>query len=261
MDRELAILIVEDDQQACQELSGYIEALDGARLVGSTTTAAEAVTLVSDTMPDVLILDLELHRGGGNGLMVLEQLRQQQLTKVPYVLVTTNNSSAVTYEAVRQLGADFIMAKHQEGYSAKHVVDFLMLLKDTIMSHHHVEKIPAGAPESPAQRQKRTALRIAAELNNIGISPKAVGYAYLADAIGLLISKNMVNITTVISKTYKKTESSVERAMQNAINKAWRTNDIEDLLRYYTAKINSDRGVPTLTEFIYYYANKLKMEL
>ena len=48
--------------------------------------------------------------------------------------------------------------------------------------------------------------------------------------------------------------------MQNAIKSAWRTNDIDDLLTYYTAKINPNRGVPTLTEFIYYYANQITNE-
>lgn len=48
--------------------------------------------------------------------------------------------------------------------------------------------------------------------------------------------------------------------MQNAIAKTWRTAPIDDLLKFYTAKINSEKGVPTITEFVYYYANKLKNE-
>ena len=48
--------------------------------------------------------------------------------------------------------------------------------------------------------------------------------------------------------------------MQNAINSAWRHTDIEDLLKYYTARIHSDKAVPTTMEFVYYYANKIKDE-
>lgn len=68
------------------------------------------------------------------------------------------------------------------------------------------------------------------------------------------------NINTVIAQKYGKTDASVERAMQNAINRAWRTGNVEELLFYYTARINPSRGVPTITEFISYYANKLKSE-
>ena len=46
--------------------------------------------------------------------------------------------------------------------------------------------------------------------------------------------------------------------MQNAITRAWRSSPIDELLLHYTAKISQERGSPTLTEFIYYYANKIK---
>ena len=49
--------------------------------------------------------------------------------------------------------------------------------------------------------------------------------------------------------------------MQNAILYAWRISPIEDLATYYTAKINYETGVPTPTEFIYYYVSKIKKEL
>lgn len=48
--------------------------------------------------------------------------------------------------------------------------------------------------------------------------------------------------------------------MQNALNRAWKQTDVDELLVHYTAKVNTERGVPTITEFIYYYANKLKNE-
>ena len=57
---------------------------------------------------------------------------------------------------------------------------------------------------------------------------------------------------------HRKTENSVERAMQNAIDRTWKTTDINVLLKHYTAKINPDRGAPTITEFIHYYAQQIK---
>ena len=49
--------------------------------------------------------------------------------------------------------------------------------------------------------------------------------------------------------------------MQNAILSAWRKSSIEDLNQYYTAKINYETGVPTPTEFIYYYVKKIEKDL
>ena len=46
--------------------------------------------------------------------------------------------------------------------------------------------------------------------------------------------------------------------MQNAINRTWTTSDLETLTQAYTGKISSSKGSPTVTEFIFYYANKIK---
>ena len=98
------------------------------------------------------------------------------------------------------------------------------------------------------------------EENTIGISSKAKGYQYLIDAIELIIKEPRQCLCRIIGEKYSKSDVSVERAMQNAINRAWKTNDIDVLLCHFTAKINSEKGVPTITEFVYYYANKIKNE-
>ena len=116
------------------------------------------------------------------------------------------------------------------------------------------------AAENPHQNHKRIEQRIITELNYIGISPKAVGYQYLIDTIQIVINNPVPNLSTLIGNKYKKTESSVERAMQNAINRAWKQTDIDELIYHYTARIHSEKGVPTTTEFVYYYATKLNSE-
>jgi DNA-binding NarL/FixJ family response regulator len=260
MEKILSILLVEDDQAACRDFIDYVEELDDISLIGVTNNSSKALEYIKDYLPDAVILDLELHHGSGNGLLVLKELKLMLLDKLPYVLVTTNNSSFITYETARHMGADFIMSKHQADYSTKNVIDFLNMMKPIIHSRNQTASKEHATTESPEQRNRRIVLRISTELNNVGISPKAVGYQYLVDAIQLVVRQPMQNLCNTIGQKYGKTESSVERAMQNAINKAWRTSDIDDLLHYYTARVSSDKGMPTLTEFIYYYANKIKTE-
>lgn len=150
------------------------------------------------------------------------------------------------------------MSKHQSDYSEQNALEFLTMVKDIIQNNINRQHSACTTTESPIQREKRLKKRITVELENIGISAKLVGYKYLIDSILLAINGQTNNICVTIAQKYAKSDSSVERAMQNAINRAWRSTDIDDLLLYYTAKINSDKGVPTLTEFIYYYANKIK---
>lgn len=257
---KLSMILVEDDPIACNELTDSIEELDDLSLVGVTNNAKQAIDYIKDFLPDVMILDLELHKGSGNGLNVLNEMNQLSLNNRPYILITTNNSSQITYESARHLGADFIMAKYQADYSVKSIVDFLRIMKPVILSRKQSASETHSTNESPDMRNKRIIRRISTELNYVGISPKVIGFQYLMDAIQLVIKQPMQNICNTIGEKYRKTETSVERAMQNAINKAWRTSDIDDLLKYYTARINSEKGVPTITEFVYYYANKIKNE-
>lgn len=259
MARELTVFLVEDDPCACKEIIQYIDTLEDMHLIDVTNNSEKAERLIRDNLPDAVILDLELHCGGGSGLSLLQRLQQDSPPRMPYILVTTNNSSAITYEAARQAGADYIFSKHQEGYSAKAAVDFLRTLKNVIQNSANTAN-SISKTESPVQRDKRISRRISTELDRVGISPKATGYQYLIDGIQIVIKAPTQNLCSVIGQKYGKTESSVERAMQNAIAKAWRTTPIDDLLRFYTARISSEKGVPTITEFIYYYANKLKNE-
>ena len=140
----LRVLLVEDDATSCMEINDYISRLDDVTLVASTNNASTAIEYMKEFLPDAVILDLELHQGGGDGLFFLAQLQQLELSKHPYILVTTNNSSNITYESARQLGADFILAKYQENYSAQYVVEFLRIMKKVIFSEIQKKALELG---------------------------------------------------------------------------------------------------------------------
>ena len=259
MERELIILLVEDDEKACEELRSYIEQTSDIRLQGITNNSTEALELVRSGLPDAVILDLELHYGGGNGLFFLDGLKKMNLSHRPYILVTTNNSSVITLEQARSMGADFIMAKYESQYSAQYVVEFLRMMSDVILEAKAQTQNSASVV-SEEERTRSLTQRIHRELDFVGISPKAIGYQYLTDAILLAFHDPQPNLCRKLSEKYHKTDVSIERAMQNAINRAWRTSDPDDLLEHYTARIRSDKGVPTLMEFVSHYVNVLRLE-
>ncbi|MCM1159132.1 MAG: response regulator [Bacteroidales bacterium] len=258
MNRDLNIILIEDDKDTCKRFTECAETTDGVTILSATDSSSKALELVIEYLPDVVILDLELNQGKGNGLLFLQGLNDLSPDFKPFILISTNNSSSTIYEYARKLGADFIMFKHQQDYSEQKVLDFLIMMKEIIQQSHQHRHPGYAAHESPHKQEKRLNRLITMELDKIGISPKVIGYKYLTDAILLVIRNRKCNLCASIGQKYGKTDSSVERAMQNAINKAWRTNDIDELLKHYTAKISSEKGVPTLTEFIYYYATKIE---
>lgn len=260
MDNPLTILLVEDEATICKNFVKYAATLDDVSIVSVTNDSAKALQDVQDYLPNAIILDLELHKGSGSGLDVLRGIKDMKLDRLPYILITTNNTSSVTYEYARRLGADYIISKHQADYSEQKTLDFLRLLKDAIQSMRKTSSGNYYTSETPNEQEQRILRRITSEFNQIGIHPGIKGQRYLTDAIQLVIEEPRHGLCSMIAEKYGKTDSSVERAMQNAINKAWRTTDIDELLLYFTAKISSKKGVPTITEFVYYYANKIKSE-
>lgn len=175
----LRVLLVEDDATSCMEINDYISRLDDVTLVASTNNASTAIEYMKEFLPDAVILDLELHQGGGDGLFFLAQLQQLELSKHPYILVTTNNSSNITYESARQLGADFILAKYQENYSAQYVVEFLRIMKKVIFSEKGKTASKITATEPSESKDKRLIQKIQHELNLIGIARKLLVTAIL----------------------------------------------------------------------------------
>ena len=98
------------------------------------------------------------------------------------------------------------------------------------------------------------------ELDLIGVTAKLKGRQYIHDAILYLIQNENSNINVIqhLTKVYKKSGNTITNGIQNAIIHAWRVSAIEDLTKYYTARVNYETGIPTPMEFIYYYVDKIK---
>lgn len=264
MDRKLEILLVEDNEDECLKLKGRVELeYEEFTFIGVTDNQKTAFEIIKNSIPDVIVLDLELHQGGGNGLSLLQQIKAENLPFPPYILITTANVSAITHETARALGADFIMTKKQTDYSPKAVLDFLKIVKPAIINRRNssCEVSSAATEETENTRKKRIEKQITLELNNIGIKTGVKGFKYLIKAIAYYIDGSYERINSLVAKEYGVTPTSVDRAMQNAINHAWSSTDVETLYKNYKAQIRQGKDAPTLMEFISYYAIKIKEEL
>lgn len=257
---KINLIIVEDDNNTVEEYKAGIKCFDNFYLAATTSSSSEALEKVKEYSPHAVILDLELHKGSGNGLMFLKELSALNLKNKPFILVVTNNISSVTHSIARNLGADFVITKNQSDFSCKMVLEFLSSVAASALTSdiNSTDAAKAAVSISYSETMKE---KISTELDLIGISPKLKGRQYLADAIEITCKQRMPNLCSIIAKKYSKTDASVERAMQTAINHAWRNTDIESLERYYTTYINPQKGVPTVMEFIYYYSDKIKKSL
>ena len=258
MNNFISVLIIEDDVRTCDELCQCITQYEDMKVAAVCNSSRDALEKAKYHLPNVIILDLELHHGEGNGLLFLDGLLANPLSVDPFILVTTNNMSTVTLDQAKALGADFTLTKYEQGYSAQYVIDNIRMLRNAIFRKNTTKRVNTVYP---AAVEHIILSRIQREMDIIGIKASAKGYKYLVDSIYLVIQDSEAHISRTLAEKYKKSNTSIERAMQNAIKQCWTTSDIEVLLKNYSAIIRADKGYPTMMEFIYYYANNIKREI
>jgi len=147
----------------------------------------------------------------------------------------------------------FNYTKTQRDYSPDLVVQLLANIKET------------GALEGretiySEDNAKRFARQINERIKAVGVSPRHKGYGYLAEAIQLLYEGDE-NYKETIAARHNVTVKKVEDDMQYAIKSAWQNASIDDLLKYYTAPVNRNTGVPTVMEFIHFFYNEIKRDI
>jgi DNA-binding NarL/FixJ family response regulator len=106
----LRVLLVEDSVLLCDRISEVVHSLPGVQLAASVSSEAEAVEALEIGDIDVVILDLQLKRGTGFG--VLRALRKS--LHRPAVIVFTNFSLPTYRETALELGAEHFLDKSRD---------------------------------------------------------------------------------------------------------------------------------------------------
>lgn len=254
MINKLNVLIVEDDENDSAALEAEIKANpDKLSFAGTSKCSEKAYEFILNHNPHAVILDLELQDGVGDGLVLLDKLRNTVLPRRPYIIVNTKNPSKTTLDAVKLKGADYTFSKWQSGYSPKTVINHLLLVMPAILGH--AEEPPEPPTKADLEKQMRGFLQ--QEFNKLGVSIKNIGYEYLIEAAILAAHNVNLGWGKIIGEKFGKSEGSVIHAMQYAICSTWDNSDINNLTTYYTAPLSKNKYVPTTTEFVFFYRQKL----
>jgi two-component system response regulator (stage 0 sporulation protein A) len=267
MDKQkpMKIVLIEDDVAACRDFADYARTRTDIDFVGMTGKSDEGLKLVKDKLPEAVILDLELNAGAGSGYDFLEEFSKTEFSIRPIVVITTRNRSDAVYTQLHaRYDLNWIFYKLQQGYCPEMVIRHLLRFRE----FYHLQGSGGSAIttlETPEEQKSRIMSRIKAEMDAIGISMRLKGRKYIEEAVHLLIINNESGSETVfqdVAQYQKNSYNNIIRAIQTAINDAWRNaDDIEELLKLYTAPVRKDKGTPTPTEFVYYYADKIRCDM
>ena len=239
----MKLLIIEDDINDCNNFINCAKKRKDIEIVAVTDSDIEGLKYVKTKSPEGIVLDLELNNsvsGSMDSLDFLSELKKLRLNYEPIVIVTTHVNSKRTYQILHRNGVDLILYKDHPKYSANLVFNHFISLRQVPIEVTSVEDMIKDTRDKISDC-------INHELDLIGVTSNLKGRKYIHDAILYLIENedSDMNVIKYLTTVYKKSETTITNGIKNAIYHAWRASPIEDLTRYYTARVNYETGIPT----------------
>ncbi len=114
----MKVFIVEDSADVLSRLIETFAEIDRVKIVGNADSEWEAIELILETKPEVVVLDLQLRQG--SGLNVLRILRKSRMS--PKVIVLTNHSYDQYFQQCMAAGADYFFDKATEFMKVQEVL-------------------------------------------------------------------------------------------------------------------------------------------
>ena len=257
METKTRILVADSNQEFCKLLSELFSSEMDMETVGFAADGVEALSLISQLKPDLLLLDLVLPKLDG-----LELLRRLPETGAkPHVIVLSGFVNGKVVADCSAAGADYFIPKPCEA--------------PVLLSHIRKTVVGSVSPSAsgidcrnvmPQSRQDMDLEAVVTDIiHEIGVPAHIKGYQYLREAIILTINDmDMINAVTKVlypevAKRFSTTPSRVERAIRHAIEVAWDRGDIEVLQKFFGYTVSNIKGKPTNSEFIAMIADNLSL--
>lgn len=217
-----------------------IESLQGAYHVRACGEGNEALALMCEFKPELVILDLMLP--GLDGITILERAAQTGIQSV--VLATTRFDSEYILDRAVELGVGYIMRKPCD---LRATIDRLTDLGQRIRQRRKL-------PQDPKTW-------ISAVLLALGFAPKLKGFSYLVEAVYLMSRDPKQSVTKelypAVAALAGSSRENVERGIRGAIEKAWLRGDGYLWKAYFPEHCAANPHRPTNTEFILRLAQAL----
>ena len=251
MEHTSAVFIADSAEDFCSGLTAALQRADGFRVVGTAGDGEQAIRMIEEKKPDILVLDLILAKK--DGISVLKAIANME--HKPITLATSAFLTEYVSTAAANLGVRYLMLKP---------CDMAALVE-------RMEEIRGGESlRYPVQRRND---KVSIEtlvtniIHEIGVPAHIKGYQYLREAIIIAVNDmDVINAITKVlypevAKNFGTTPSRVERAIRHAIEVAWDRGDLDTLQRFFGYTVSNTKGKPTNSEFIALIADKLQLQL
>ena len=250
MDTMKRVLIADANEEFRRLLCDAVSSEPDLDLVGETGDGSEALRLIREELPDLVVMDLVL--SGMDGLEVLQALHGLEFR--PQVLVLSSFVRSSVADLAASEGADYYLMKPCR------IPTVLERLRQMVNLH------TVDEDDSPSGRSQSLESVVTSIIHEIGVPAHIKGYQYLREAIIIAVKDmDVINAVTKIlypevAKHFGTTASRVERAIRHAIEVAWDRGDLETLQKYFGYTVSNAKGKPTNSEFIAMIADRLQLQ-
>ncbi len=260
---KVKIVIADNNHELCNTLAELIDFQDDMELAGVAYDGLEALKVVENTKPEVLILDITMPYLDGIG--VLERL--SDFPERPIVIVLTAFEQEAMIQRLTGLGATYYMVKPFDANNLFERIRQFTVIKNNSIRVGRVQD-EHGTYTVPVRREKSTnelELEVSKLFHEMGIPAHFRGYAYLRDAIIIATKEVEVlgnitkNLYPRIAEKYQSTASGVESAIRHTIEIGWERGNT-DFMEDFFGFENQKNRFPTSASFIAKIADKLRLE-
>ena len=269
-----SILWLEDNVQQVEALRTYLTSVKDFVLVGSTGSAYEALELVKELHPDIILVDLDLDYG--HGYIFLDDLKSFRLRPRPFVAVVSHSRNVETQTTVAQKGAFFIGKNNSFGPR------YLLSLLRSWLDRRSVELRKEVVSLPPEQTEVELRTIIANELALQGIDASGEGSRFTAAAVAKVMLRlrhgqkvpefNAVcreiacefnEANSDIPALCKKNGKGVATEITRTIERIWSDPAISNasLEAFYPYMVSDKTGRPTCKKFVCNLAIKFISDL
>jgi len=283
---KITILIADDNPDFANTLTGYIEEDSEFEIIAIARDGKEAIEMILNTEPDVVLLDVIMPHLDGIG--VLERINAAKMKKNPLcIMLSAVGQDKITQRAL-ELGAEYYAIKpfdiitllqrikeirkyrQQPQFINSNINSYNINNINNNMNSYMAREIKAPyieiSPEKKKDQENLEAL-VTNVIHEVGVPAHIKGYQYLREAIMMVV--NNIDIINQITKQlypeiafkYATTPSRVERAIRHAIEVAWGRGQSDTVENIFGYTISAAKGKPTNSEFIAMIADKLRLEL
>lgn len=265
------VVIVDDNPMILNTLDEVISSEAGLSVIGRADNGKDAIDMIKDTQPDVVLLDLVMPQM--DGITVVENIKKKtsMLKNPAFIILSAVGGEQMTEEAF-QAGANYFLMKPFD--------KDILVNKIRRIGKRPVRPVPgkvleaplkAATPEEAAMNREEYMKEhletdITKMLHELGIPAHIKGYQYLRDAISMVVrDREMMEAVTKIlypeiAKKNYTSSSRVERAIRHAIEVAWGRGSLEVIDELFGYTISTGKGKQTNSEFIALIADKICLD-